>query len=364
MVLFLAGGSFELVSAIVMAQWENSPCPVANCVCWFGFVLGSSPVSLVVRATSAKPEEKNWQHVPQRGSQAPGNSRSHCSPATATSIRAWKTPASGCRLSCSTITAIFSGACQILFVLVRCRSGLVARIFEVVSHAAEHCRQVLWFFCWAPALLVFVSCSEATKRNSGWRNCVCSASVCFFSLFCFFEYLGNPIGLLQAECNLSIHCQCICCKFHCLLVKQGTRIATAPGHFGYPGSPFPEYAVWPRHSPVCSMRCRVSSPGPGDGGAAFIHWALPAPLLVKQGPCHQSIAAASRGTKITVLPENAFWLLPRHPPCMATVTASAWPSPCAVSGSNEVRKYVSCGMSNCSGRRHQETFKDQRHSIL
>ena len=22
-----------------------------------------------------------------------------------------------------------------------------------------------------------------------------------------------------------------------------TRIATAPGHFGYPGSPFPEYAV-------------------------------------------------------------------------------------------------------------------------
>lgn len=58
---------------------------------------------------------------------------------------------------------------------------------------------------------------------------------------------------------------------------KGTRIATAPGHFGYPGSPFPEYAVWPRHSPVCSVRCRVSSPGPGDGGVALIHWALPAP---------------------------------------------------------------------------------------
>ena len=59
--------------------------------------------------------------------------------------------------------------------------------------------------------------------------------------------------------------------------EKGTRIATAPGHFGYPGSPFPEYAVWPRHSPVCSVRCRVSCTGPGDGGVALIHWALPAP---------------------------------------------------------------------------------------
>ena len=42
MVLFLAGGSFELVSAIVMAQWENSPCPVANCVC-VGLVLSWAP---------------------------------------------------------------------------------------------------------------------------------------------------------------------------------------------------------------------------------------------------------------------------------------------------------------------------------
>ena len=39
--------------------------------------------------------------------------------------------------------------------------------------------------------------------------------------------------------------------------------ATVPDHFGYPGSPFPEYAVWPRHSRVCSVRSRVSRPGPG-----------------------------------------------------------------------------------------------------
>jgi len=31
-------------------------------------------------------------------------------------------------------------------------------------------------------------------------------------------------------------------KYAAQLAKDmGTRIATAPGHFGYPGSPFPEY---------------------------------------------------------------------------------------------------------------------------
>ena len=51
-VLFLTGGSFELVSDSACDRYgtvgEFPLCQVANCVFWFGFVLGPGPRSLVV----------------------------------------------------------------------------------------------------------------------------------------------------------------------------------------------------------------------------------------------------------------------------------------------------------------------------
>ena len=52
-VLFLTGGSFELVSDSASDRYGTVGkfplCLVANCVCWFGFVLGPGPVLLLFR---------------------------------------------------------------------------------------------------------------------------------------------------------------------------------------------------------------------------------------------------------------------------------------------------------------------------
>ena len=64
------------------------------------------------------------------------------------------------------------------------------------------------------------------RRNvilAGGTACVPLLFVCFrcFASLNTWAVQSFPIGLLQAECNSSIHCQCICCEFHCLLLKQG-----------------------------------------------------------------------------------------------------------------------------------------------